>query len=106
MKEAKRESDIEGYLIKCVKEVKGLLRKVKWIGYNGAPDRLFMLKGFACWVELKAPGEEPDRLQRLEHRRLRWAGMEVVVIDSYLTVEMLVFRRKINQQPKENTNGT
>lgn len=106
MKAAKRESDIEGYLIKCVKEVKGLLRKVKWIGHNGAPDRLFMHKDFACWIELKAPGEKPDPVQKWEHKRLRWAGMMVVVIDSHLAIEMLVFHRRFNQQLKEKTNGT
>jgi len=37
-----RESDIEAHLVKRVKELGGEVRKVKWIGRNGAPDRLVM----------------------------------------------------------------
>ena len=38
-----RESDIEKYLVKRVKELGGEVRKVKWVGREGAPDRLVML---------------------------------------------------------------
>ena len=38
-----RESDIEKYLCDRVKDLGGEVRKVKWIGRNGAPDRLVML---------------------------------------------------------------
>ena len=38
-----RESEVEAYLVKRVKALGGEVRKVKWLGRNGAPDRLAML---------------------------------------------------------------
>lgn len=89
-----RESDIEDYLLKCVKEAGGQTRKVAWIGRKDAPDRLVMLNKFACFVELKAPREKPRASQMKEHAVLRWANIPVVVIDSFAGVERLIFERK------------
>lgn len=95
-----RERDIEAYLVKRVKELGGEVRKVKWIGRSGAPDRLVMLPewkegntwmpcGLALWIELKAPGKlatfpanAHERAQHREHERMRAMGQRVVVIDS------------------------
>jgi hypothetical protein len=38
-----RESVIEKYLVQQVKALGGEVRKVKWIGRRGAPDRIVML---------------------------------------------------------------
>lgn len=38
-----QEAKIEAYLVKQVKALGGEVRKVKWIGRRGAPDRLVML---------------------------------------------------------------
>ena len=48
-----RESEVEAYLVKRVKELGGDTRKMKWIGRRGAPDRFVMLYG-GFFVELKA----------------------------------------------------
>lgn len=95
-----RESEIENYLVERVKQLGGEVRKVKWIGRRGAPDRLVMLptkypewmqqKGNAIWVELKAPGEKPKPHQAREHERMRAMGQRVVVIDSVEGVEELL----------------
>jgi hypothetical protein len=86
-----RERDIEAYLAKRVKAMGGEIRKVRWIGRNGAPDRLVMLpRGRAIWVELKAPGVEPEDHQLREHERMRKVGQRVVVIDSLEGVEELL----------------
>lgn len=87
-----RERDIERYLVKRVKALGGEVRKVQWIGRRGAPDRLVMLPAEyaygkllylpTIWVELKAPGEEPEPHQLREHARMRAMGQRVVVIDS------------------------
>jgi hypothetical protein len=108
MKRPLRESDIEKYLIKCVKELGGEVRKVQWIGRSGAPDRLVMLPpkfaramvskvfdvpedqmapesytlGRTVWVELKAPGKKAEPHQLREHARMCKMGQRVVVIDS------------------------
>lgn len=95
-----RESEIENYLVTKVREKGGEVRKVKWLGRNGAPDRLVMLKGIhnhAVWVELKAEGlaelfphTPHERQQHREHERMRAMGQRVVVIDSYAGVDGLL----------------
>lgn len=92
-----RESTIEEYLVERVKALGGEVRKVKWIGRHGAPDRLVMLplyKGAprdfaprALWVELKAPGEKPKPHQAREHERMRKMGQRVEVVDSFERVD-------------------
>lgn len=96
-----RERDIEAYLVKRVEALGGEVRKVKWIGRNGAPDRLVMLPpgicvypglehGWTVWVELKAPGKKPEPHQLREHERMRKMGQRVEVIDSIEGVEELL----------------
>lgn len=105
-----RESDIEKYLVECVKALGGEVRKVKWIGRRGAPDRLVMLPGrwikapdkhvmierdyrrqpISFWAELKAPGKEPEAHQLREHERMRRMGQHVEVIDSLEGVDRVL----------------
>jgi hypothetical protein len=87
-----RESEIEQHLVKQVKALGGEVRKVKWIGRRGAPDRLVMLPGreVAVWVELKAPGEKLKPHQAREHERMARMGQTLAVIDSIEGVEELL----------------
>jgi hypothetical protein len=93
-----RERDIEAHLVKRVRELGGEVRKVKWIGRVGAPDRLVMLPAEAyvddqhccIWVELKAPGEKARPSQVREHDRMRAMGQRVLVIDSIEGVEEML----------------
>lgn len=96
-----RESTIEKYLIKRVKELGGEVRKVSWIGRRGAPDRLVMMPpgivvypgpefGHTVWVELKAPGKKAEAHQLREHKRMQAMGQRVVVIDSIEGVDALL----------------
>lgn len=90
-----KESAIEQYLVKRVKEAGGQIRKVQWVGRRGAPDRLVLLPGRApTYVELKRPGEKPRVLQEREHRMLEKYGASVVVIDSIDGVDALMRGRK------------
>ncbi|MBR8070404.1 VRR-NUC domain-containing protein [Burkholderia cenocepacia] len=89
-----RESDIENYLVARVKALGGEVRKVKWIGRRGAPDRIVMLPArggcrapLTVWVELKAPGVPPEAHQVREHERMRAAGQYVEVVDSFSRVD-------------------
>lgn len=94
------ERDIEAHLVKRVKELGGEVRKVQWIGRNGAPDRLVMLPeknpvlgnafNNSWWVELKAPGQKVKPHQQREHERMRAMGQRVVVIDSIEGVDDLL----------------
>lgn len=95
-----RESDIESYLVLKVAALGGEVRKVKWPGRRGAPDRLVLLpeKAFGkgsdnvlpaehFFVELKAPGKKPPAYQLREHERLRKYGFRVEVVDTLRRVE-------------------
>lgn len=87
-----RESIIEKHLVKRVKELGGEVRKVKWIGRTGAPDRVVMLPykfmhATTTWVELKATGKEPTAGQMREHKKMRETGQRVIVFDSIEAID-------------------
>ena len=84
------ERDVERHLVKRVRYEGGEVRKVKWLGRVGAPDRVVMLPGRIIWVELKKPGETPRKNQLREHDRMRRMGQTVLVIDSIEGVEELL----------------
>lgn len=94
------EGEIEAYLVKRVRETGGKVRKLKWIGRNGAPDRMVWWPTKGDWpahtklrlvfVELKAPGKKPTKQQKDEHKTLRDDGFEVMVIDSIKAVDDFV----------------
>lgn len=106
-----RESQIEKYLVKRVKELGGEVRKVAWVGRQGAPDRLVMLpaswrgrrtSGFwdsptPIWVEVKNPdtiktfpANAHERAQHREHERMRKLGQRVEVIGTLEQVDDLL----------------
>lgn len=100
-----RESQIEAYLAKRVKELEGEVRKVQWVGRRGAPDRLVMLPGCrgstvagnAVWVEVKNPetiktfpADARERAQHREHERMRKLGQRVEVIGTIEQVDELL----------------
>lgn len=85
------ERDIEAHLVKRVKALGGVIRKAKWIGHVGAPDRRVMLPDRPpVWVELKATGKKAEPHQVREHNRMRRLGELVEVIDSIEGVEALL----------------
>ena len=77
------ESSIEKKLKEEVKKVGGLALKFVSPGFNGVPDRLILLaKAKVAFVEVKAPGEEPRKLQKKRHRQLRALGFQVFILDN------------------------
>lgn len=61
----------------------GEIRKVKWIGRRGAPDRVAMApEAVIFWPEFKATGEKPEPHQLREHARMARMGQIVEIIDS------------------------
>ena len=85
-----RERDIEAYLRDKIRAWGGLA--LKWVspGNNGVPDRIVIMPGGRIvFVELKAPGGRPTKLQQKQHERLRKLGCDVRVIDSYEGVDQL-----------------
>ena len=60
-----RESSIEDYLVRRVKELGGECRKVQWIGRKGAPDRVVMLgkdKALAYLSDIIDAARNGDRI--------------------------------------------
>ncbi len=76
------ESAIEERVQRLAEARGWLVRKVKWLGRRGAPDRLYLRGGRFVFVEFKRAGKIPTPQQAREHQRLRDAGCEVVAIDS------------------------
>lgn len=65
------EAEIERTVCKEAERAGWLVRKLRFVGTNGAPDRIFG-KGRRCVViEFKAPGESPTRQQAKRHVELR-----------------------------------
>lgn len=85
-----RESTIERHFVRACREAGIMQRKVVWVGRRGCPDRIMLHQGRVVFVELKAPGEEPDSWQIREHDRLRAAGIRVLVVDSTEAVDAAV----------------
>lgn len=77
------EADIERRLVAEVRKAGGLCLKFTSPSTRGVPDRIVLLPGgVMVFVELKAPGRKPTRLQRIMHERIRALGFRVAVVDS------------------------
>tara|TARA_R110000868_G_scaffold304136_6_gene564658 strand:+ start:1550 stop:1867 length:318 start_codon:yes stop_codon:yes gene_type:complete len=81
------ESKLEAYFVRKVRASEGRVRKLSWVGHNGAPDRMVWWQIFdedplLFFVELKAPGKKPNKRQEKEIGDLRHDGFDVFVIDS------------------------
>lgn len=86
-----RERDIEAYLVRRVKAAGGEVRKLKWIGRRGAPDRVVFLNGKVMFVEVKAPGKELAPHQQRELKRLWEAGFTCAgYVSTFAEVDELV----------------
>lgn len=98
---ATREASLEAALRREVRRRwGGYLIKLAVRGEAGWPDRVLVLPpGVAVFVELKRPGEEPTRLQRHAHARLRDLGHDVRVLDDLITAieeirQILLYAKK------------
>jgi len=87
-----RESALEKKCGKMAKEAGALWLKWSSPGLRGVPDRVLIYRGAVAFVELKAPGNKPTKLQAAIHRRLREAGANVHVIDNVDVFDELLSR--------------
>ena len=77
-----RERQVEQALVKAVQARGGICPKWVSPGLDGVPDRIVMMPaGKIGFVELKAPGEKPRRLQEVRLERLRRLGFRAYVCD-------------------------
>lgn len=78
-----REKIIEEYLRERVKAAGGRAYKFVSPGNVGVPDRIVLLpEGKVAFVELKAPGKKPTKIQLAQHQKIRLLGFRVFVLDS------------------------
>lgn len=94
-----RESQVEAHLTKRAKAMGIMVRKVKFLGVDGAPDRVLFVPdrtyfGMPCrttyWVELKRPGGVVRTRQLREHKAMQEHGQQVVVLDSIEAVDIFL----------------
>ena len=76
------EKEVEQRLVVAVKAAGGWCTKFISPGINGMPDRIVLMPGGCiAFVEVKAPGQKPRKLQIRRHLRLRHLGFQVFVLD-------------------------
>lgn len=76
------ESKIEHELVMEVRNRGGMCPKFVSPGMDGMPDRLVLLRdGKAAFVEVKAPGKKPRKLQLRRDVQLRSRGYKVYVLN-------------------------
>lgn len=91
------ESEVEKRLSKKVKnELHGRALKFVSPGFNGVPDRIILVPmGRIFFVETKAPGKTPRKLQRWVHDIIKDLGFTVLRIDTKEKVD--VFIRQVQE---------
>lgn len=86
-----REAEIEKRLVDAVKDAGGICPKFVSPGTNGMPDRIVLMpEGKMCFVEVKATGEHPRRIQLRRHARLRALGFKVYVLDDPAQIQAII----------------
>ena len=92
------ERQVEQALIREVRKHGGIAPKLTSPGTAGMPDRIVILPGgHICFVELKAPGQQPRPIQLRQMARLTNLGCMVRTIDHPNQIQELI--EEIQQQP-------
>ena len=85
------EKEIEIYLVRKIKNKKGIAYKFTSPGNSGVPDRICMLpNGKLFFVELKSPGKKPRALQVNQIRKITNLGQRIYVVDSKEMVDRIL----------------
>ncbi|NLK23265.1 MAG: VRR-NUC domain-containing protein [Clostridiales bacterium] len=83
-----RESTVESFLNKKVKEKKGLSLKFVSPGLDGVPDRIILLRnGKIAFAEIKASGKKLRIMQLKRKAQIESLGFKVFVIDNIEMIE-------------------
>jgi hypothetical protein len=84
------ERDIETYLIRQCQAKGWLCEKFTSPNRRSVPDRIITSPNRVTFVECKAPGKKPTKLQDRDHERRRKFGCDVWVVDSKKMVDLLI----------------
>lgn len=76
------ERDVERRVCQYAKSKGMLCYKFTSPGNRSVCDRIFMYNGFVFFVEFKAEGKRPTKLQSRHHQLLAENGLTVYVVDS------------------------
>lgn len=87
------ESKIQRRIIKKLESDGWLVVKLSLTNKNGIPDLLCLKSSRYIWIEVKAPGEKPRKLQEFRHQQLRDHGAEVHVVDSVDWIECFINKK-------------
>ena len=77
-----RESAIEQKVCEIAKRHDWLTYKFVSPSNRGVPDRIFIKDGRIVFIEFKAPGKKPTKLQAHTINKIRDAGCEVWICDN------------------------
>ena len=77
-----RESVIEKAVCKAAEKNGWLVIKLLSQLQKGLPDRMFLKDGKVLFIEFKAPGKKPTKLQGYIHKKFGEVGHKVYVIDN------------------------
>jgi len=89
----KSESEIEAYLVKCIKNKNGLCMKWTSPGNAGVPDRIVIVPGGDIYfVELKADSQSQQTyaLKKLKTHQLKNLNCDARVIASFKEVDKFI----------------
>jgi len=85
------EKTIEAHLVKRMKEIGGECYKWSSPGNRGVPDRICIFPNArVLFIEVKKPGQEPSKLQRLVGNRLIGLDQVWTWVDSKKDVDSLI----------------
>ena len=77
-----RESAIEKAVTAHAKKLGWMSIKMAMPGHRGIPDRMYLRRRVAVFVEFKAPGKKPTALQMKWLHELRAEGFAVTWVDN------------------------
>jgi len=80
MRESKIEKDVSDY----GRKHGWLVYKFTSPGNRGVPDKMFIRRDIVFFIEFKATGKVPTKLQQLVASRIRAEGVDVYTVDSIL----------------------
>ncbi|MFJ2420676.1 VRR-NUC domain-containing protein [Streptomyces brevispora] len=84
------EGAIEDYLLTQCRANGFLCLKFVSPARGGVPDRIVIAPGGTVFVEVKRPGGQLRKLQRITHAKLRRHGAEIHVVDDKPSVDEFI----------------